>query len=182
MIQVNKNKKQTLLLGLLVFLTFNNGTAQEARLLEYLKNGEEKYESKDYSEAMASFNKALELDPYDSLGFHPWLFFNKGTCKAALEDYRGAIINFDKAIDLMPFYAAAFFNRAFSKYKLKDYTGALVDYEKVLKLSPKDAKSYYFVGLIKYEFGDTNGACLDWSMAGEYGFYDVYDIIKKYCK
>jgi len=36
-------------------------------------------------------------------------------------------------------------------------------------------------GYAKYSLGDKDGACLDWSKAGELGYSDAYDAIKKYC-
>ena len=45
--------------------------------------------------------------------------------------------------------------------------------------TPGDA--YFMRGLAKYTLSDTEGACLDWNKAGELGYGDAYEYIKKYC-
>ena len=50
-------------------------------------------------------------------------YFNRGTAKAKLEDHRGAILDFSKAIELNPKIADVYFNRGKAKGKLTDYRG-----------------------------------------------------------
>ena len=108
-------------------------------------------------------------------------YFNRGIAKYNLGDYRGAIANYNKVIELNPNDAATYNNRGNAKHKLGDYRGAIADYNKVLKLNPNNADAYNNKGFAKHKLGDKNGACLDWSKAGELGYYEAYDTIKKVC-
>ena len=60
-------------------------------------------------------------------------YYNSGVDKADLEDYRGAIQDYNKAIELDPEYVSAYINRGFSKKKLGDNRGAIQDYDKAIE-------------------------------------------------
>jgi tetratricopeptide (TPR) repeat protein len=49
---------------------------------------------------------------------------NRGVAKANISDYRGAIQDYSKAIELDPAYAGAYVNRGIAKGVLGDYTYA----------------------------------------------------------
>ena len=108
---------------------------------------------------------------------------NQGNAKYDLQDYRGAILDYNKAIELDPTYVKAYNNRGMAKANanLQDYRGAILDFTKAIELDPKNAILYYNRGLAKNALSYTDGACLDWSKAGELGYAHAYDRIKKYC-
>ena len=105
---------------------------------------------------------------------------NRGWNKAKLQDYRGAIADFNKAIEINPKFSLAYNNRGTVKVQLKDYRGAIADFSTAIALDPNNSAIYYNRGTAKFKLQDLNGACLDWSKAGELG-YDAYDKIRKYC-
>jgi tetratricopeptide (TPR) repeat protein len=74
-----------------------------------------------------------------------------------------------------------YYNRGLSKANLLDYRGAIADYTLAIKLNPKLTEAYLNRGIVKNILKDKNGACLDWSKAGELGYKEAYEIIKKYC-
>jgi tetratricopeptide (TPR) repeat protein len=108
-------------------------------------------------------------------------YYNRGVLKHDLEDYIGAISDFNKAIDINPNDDSAFFNRAVSKGKLKDYIGAIVDFSKAIEINPSKAKYYYYRGIGKLLLHQKNSGCLDLSKAGALGMDEAYDSIRKFC-
>ena len=73
--------------------------------------------------------------------------FSRGNAKEAiLNDYKGAISDFDKAIELNPKDADAYICRGTAKAILNDYKGAILDYDKYIELNPKDKNSSLFEG------------------------------------
>ena len=67
-------------------------------------------------------------------------FFNRGNSKYHLgDDYKGAIADFDAAIELDSEDAVAYNNRGASKGKLGDYEGAIADYDRAIELDPRNA-------------------------------------------
>ena len=66
-------------------------------------------------------------------------YFDRGVSKYELQDYRGAIQDYSKAIELDPSFADAYFNRGLVKYALNDIDGACLDWSKAGELGYYDA-------------------------------------------
>jgi tetratricopeptide (TPR) repeat protein len=77
--------------------------------------------------------------------------------------------------------ADEYFNRAFDKANLEDDRGAIDDYSKAIELNPNDTMAYYNRGISKLILGQKDEGCVDLSKAGELGYYEAYDMIKKFC-
>ena len=69
--------------------------------------------------------------------------------KVKLGDYRGAITDSNKAIELDPNRANAFDSRGEVKSKLGDYKGAISDFNKAVELDPNLTAPYFNRGLAK---------------------------------
>lgn len=65
------------------------------------------------------------------------IHYNRGTAKAALEDYDGAIEDYDMSIKLNPKYAKAYYNRGKAKQALDQHEAAEADFAKAKELDPK---------------------------------------------
>jgi len=61
-------------------------------------------------------------------------FYQKGVEKYNSCDYKGAIMNFDKEIEINPGCAKAFHVRGFAKYMIADKDGAFLDWLKAAEL------------------------------------------------
>jgi len=109
-------------------------------------------------------------------------YFNSGLAKQNLEDSRGAIQDYSKAIELNQNDAVAHYNRGVAKHNLGDYRGAIQDFNKAIELNPNYADAYHNRGLEKIKLKDINGGCLDLSKAGELGNATAYDAIKNLCQ
>ncbi len=108
-------------------------------------------------------------------------YFNSGLIKSKKQDYKGAILDYTKAIELNPNYAEAYSNRGTAKDKLQDYRGAIQDFNKAIELNPNLAGAYNSRGLDKIYLGQKDNGCLDLSKAGELGYAEAYEAIKKFC-
>ncbi len=93
-------------------------------------------------------------------------YCSRGNAKYASGDYKGAIIDFDKALELNP-DAIIYSNRGSAKGKLGDKTGAIMDFDKSLELNPENADTYYNRGAVKDESGDKAGAIIDFDKSLE---------------
>lgn len=143
----------------------------------YNNRGNAKNNLKDYVNALKDFTRAIEINPSYAIAY-----FNRGITKKEMEDNRGAIQDYTKAFEINPNDIQVLNNRGALKAKLGDYRGAIQDYNKAIVINPNEAFAYYNRGIAKYNLGDQAGACLDWSKAGELGTFQVYDVIKQYCK
>ena len=77
--------------------------------------------------------------------------------------------------------AEEYFNRAHDKLALEDFRGAIADFNKAIELNPNYAEAYSSRGLSKLSLHQKDEGCMDLSKAGELGYYEAYDMIKKYC-
>lgn len=132
---------------------------------------------KEFRKAMEFYNLAIEGDSSNSRAYK-----GRGKLKAQMEDFHGSVEDFNSAIKYNPKYADAYFNRGLSHYNLKDYNAAITDFSKVISINGKDYQAYVQRGMAKYQVSDTKGACKDWSKAGELGYFEIYETIKKNCK
>ena len=79
------------------------------------------------------------------------------------KDYRGAIPNYDKALELDPNYLEAYYNRGVTKIILEDHQCAIEDFDKVLELDPEyltvEAQvAHAHIGTAKKALGDIPGS------------------------
>lgn len=74
-------------------------------------------------------------------------YYNSGIDKYKAGDLRGALAEFNKAINLQEDFVSAYVNRANIKDDLGDPSGALVDYATALKYEQNDPNIYYNRGL-----------------------------------
>ena len=123
-------RKKKLILFLVVLNLFSFGQTAD----EYNERGNAKKRLKDYTGAIADYNKAIQLKPD-----YAEAYYNRGCAKDDLKDYNGEIEDFNKAIQLKPDYAFAYYSRGYSKHYLKDKIGACTDWSKAGELGCFDA-------------------------------------------
>jgi serine/threonine protein kinase len=79
-------------------------------------------------------------------------------------DYRGALAEYDRAIELKPEDSNLYNNRGLLKHeKLEDYPGALADYDQAIKFDDNSAIAYENRGFLKHQkLDDPQGALADY--------------------
>jgi hypothetical protein len=130
----------------------------------------------DFRGAIEDYDKAIEINPT-----FVYAYISRGYCKCLLNDYIGGIEDYNKAIEINNKDAEVYFERGRAKFQLNDYRDAIEDYDRAIEINPKYADAYAGRGLSKLMLKDKNGGCLDLSKAGELGFSEAYDLIKKWC-
>jgi tetratricopeptide (TPR) repeat protein len=123
----------------------------------------------------------------------------RGECKLQLEDYRGALNDFELALkenveqskpNIYNFIAE-------TKLYLKDYLGAINEVNKCIQINGGNtmhivdgileknnyylSRAYLIRGLANHLINKVESACVDWSKSGELGEAEAYIYIKKYC-
>ena len=109
-------------------------------------------------------NNTINKSTTNSLGTQ---YYYDGLDKYNLKDYKGAIVDFTKAIQINPNKSYYYFYRGISKKNLKDYNGAISDHTRAIELDPNDASAYNTRGYAKYNLKDYNGAIADYTKAIE---------------
>jgi tetratricopeptide (TPR) repeat protein len=86
---------------------------------------------KEYEEAIASYDKALEFKPDDH---QAW--YNRGIALDDLGRYEEAIASYDQALEFKPDYPDAWNNRGIALYNLGRYEQAIASYDQALEIKP----------------------------------------------
>jgi serine/threonine protein kinase len=104
------------------------------------------HEELDFKQALANYNKAIDLDPK-----YTYAYYSRGILKAnELGDPVGALADYSKAIELNPRFASAYHGRAILEAEIfSNLVRALADYNKAIELDPQCADIYYHRALLK---------------------------------
>ena len=109
------------------------------------------------------FERSLGIDTYSPNNATD--YFNLAKQNFFDQNFSGAIINFDYALNLDPNLNEAYLNRAISKTKIQDFQGALIDYNYFILHNPSDPEAYIDRGLCKLNIKDFSGAENDFNYA-----------------
>ena len=127
----------------------------------------------------------------------------KGNNKILLGDFKGAILEFTKAIMIDPDFPHPYTSRGAAKLELRDYDGAISDCLKAIRLhfkaeieaeknpaqnnqrksnnvNPIYGKLYSIIGTAKLLLGNVDDALIDLNSARLLGYKDAEDILKTY--
>ena len=78
-----------------------------------------------------------------------------GEEKSVAEDYKSAIVDYDKAIAVNSEHVRAYYKRAKAKYYINDFAGSISDFIYAVKLNPEHARAYNGQGVVKTKFGES---------------------------
>ncbi len=146
-----------------------------------------------FNEALADYNKVIEIDlnqiaalqqktaqdvkrgvsgydGYKLIAARATLaiaFFNRGLLFMDTGNFKQAISDFNKALEINPALAAPYHNRGMSYVGIEDYDNALSDFTKAIEINPTDAGAYNNRGNIYSAKGNFREALLDYSRAIE---------------
>jgi tetratricopeptide (TPR) repeat protein len=116
----------------------------------------------DYQGAIATFSKAIKLNPYLAEAYYRrgLAYFKTGNPHGAVFDYTEALKH-DR--DRMEFYYA----RAFVRLELKNFSGALEDVQAAIRLNGKYAPAYQLKGAIEQKLTMKSVAISSFKKAAE---------------
>ena len=94
-------------------------------------------------------------------------------------DYRKAIEEYDRFINLVPGRADAHYRRGMAYDNLGDFNRAMQDYNRAIEINPKLVEAYNNRGAVYDNLGDLNRAIKDYNNAIKLrpGFAEAYNII-----
>jgi curved DNA-binding protein CbpA len=92
-------------------------------------------------------------------------FYLRGTHYSQTKEYRKAVDDYTKAIELNPKFIDAYLKRCEMRYKLGDNSGVLEDCYQVATINPRVAKAHYYQGRARYSLGYTLPAIESYTVA-----------------
>lgn len=97
------------------------------------EKGNDFFKKKEYSSAIESYTKAIELDPTNAI-----LPANRAMALLKQEKYGAAEADCLQALTLDPLYVKAYLRLGSARFELQKFTMAKEDFEKALKLEPQN--------------------------------------------
>jgi tetratricopeptide (TPR) repeat protein len=130
----------------------------------------------EHQKAIFDFTSALAVNNKDELAY-----FNRAKEFAKIGMIKQAIEDYSKAIILNPSKIEYYFLRGELKVRSGEFLSAAADYTKVISLQPGNGNAYYNRGICYANINLKDNACDDLNRAGELGFFEAYEVIRKYC-
>lgn len=116
--------------------------------------------TKEYEQAVASYDKALEIKPDDHENWN-----NRGLALRNLGRYEEAIASYDKALKIKPDKYVSWDNRGVALRNLGRYEEAIVSYDQALKLQPDNHYAWNDRGLALDNLGRYEEAIANYDKA-----------------
>jgi len=109
------------------------------------------------------FDDIIKKNPTNIFAYN-----SRGIAKYEMQDLKGSIADYSKAIEINSNYNAAYFNRAISFYETSQIEASLNDYNKAIELNPSFPKAFNGRALLYMEnLNDLPQAVGDFSKAIE---------------
>jgi tetratricopeptide (TPR) repeat protein len=120
------------------------------------------YNQGKYDEALADYNRSLELRPDN-----PAILNNRGRTYDELGRYDEALADYNRSLELKPDDPVTLNNRGITYHKLKRYDEALADYNRSLELRPDNPITLNNRGSTYDELGRYDEALADYNRSLE---------------
>lgn len=149
---------------------------------EGIREADSRYYVKKFDEALLLYENLIaeKISCPDALKGEA--YYGRGRTKAALQDYRGAVADLNKALQMNPDsrkYGEALGNSYYllgnQKERFGDLRGAMEDYQRALKYQPESSETmngiaglYYERGVAKERRGELKGALEEFNTALKY--------------
>jgi tetratricopeptide (TPR) repeat protein len=118
---------------------------------------------KEYEQAIASWDRALEIKPDDH---QAW--YNRGVALGNLGRYEQAIASYDRALEIKPDYHQAWNGRGIALGNLGRFEEAIASWDRALEFKPDLHEAWYNRGSALVNLGRFEEAIASWDRALEF--------------
>jgi tetratricopeptide (TPR) repeat protein len=126
----------------------------------FFEEGERQYSLGNMKEAIAAYDKVIELEPGNSAAYN-----NRGVAKSTLGKRQEAIADYDRAIKIDSNNSDVYNNRGITKANLGKKQEAIADYDRAIKINPNNSNAYSGRGNAKSDLGRNKEAIADYDRA-----------------
>lgn len=126
----------------------------------YVRLGDECFERGEYSNAIANYNQALQVQSSDVD-----LYYKRGLAHYQIGDYEAAIADYSQAIQINLHDAKSYNKRGLALSQLGRLEEAINDYTQAIRINPNVAVAYKNRAEARSHVGDNQGAIEDYTQA-----------------
>jgi len=107
-----------------------------------------------WKDSIIFFSHTLKVTDYN------WLaYYNRGNTYKVLGNYKQAIEDYGRAIEIKPGYTEAYNNRGVTYNGLGNYKQAIDDFNRAIEIKPGYADAYYNRAVVYLNQGDNISGC-----------------------
>jgi tetratricopeptide (TPR) repeat protein len=117
---------------------------------------------KQYQQAIADFDRAIELDPTDVI-----TYINRGRLYFGLKKYEETIASLERALELDPENGTAYYYLGLVYRDLNEYQQAIAKFDRIVELNPNSPLAYHRRGSTFFLFEECQQAIADFDHALE---------------
>lgn len=136
---MNIQKTTLIFFSLLIFIACSSNE-------EYLQQARSEMQAKNWNKAIETLNVVVTNDANNFEAFNM-----RGVAYQEKGQYKNALLDFDRAIELNPKFYKAYYNRALTNTLTKNLETAKEDYDKAIELEPQNAELYLNRGFLMAE-------------------------------
>ncbi|MDR2388257.1 MAG: tetratricopeptide repeat protein [Tannerellaceae bacterium] len=114
-------------------------------------------QKKDYGEAEKVFEELVV-----NHSRYAMTYMMRGAMYFETGDTLGALDNYNRSVELDPYYPPAYGNRAIVYYRMNRLREALADLNEAIRLNTRESGYYINRGLVRYQMNDLRGAMADY--------------------
>lgn len=115
-----------------------------------VEQGDKSFESKNFTEAINFYSKALENSPEDMKTLN-----SRGVARSESGDYKGAEEDFNRALELMQKRLSDLYeNRGYAKFKSGEYEKATADFNRALEFNSNSTTAKINLGVSEKRSGN----------------------------
>jgi tetratricopeptide (TPR) repeat protein len=124
----------------------------------FLNFGQARQDTRNTAVALASYERAIQLDPRGAGGYA-----SRGRLRQQQGDHAGALADWNQVINLEPRAGDAYNARGLVRANQGDLPGAIADYTAALRLAPRTTEILVNRGQARFETRDIKGALADYN-------------------
>ncbi|WP_064965756.1 tetratricopeptide repeat protein [Tenacibaculum ovolyticum] len=138
---------------------YNKGIRWNKKSAElYWRRGNLHHRNKNYILAIKDLDKSIQIDSLFNTGYAYW---DRAISKENLNNYSGALLDYNNAISINPEKSNFYFFRGILKYRLKDSIGAHNDFNSAIELWDNYYLARSWRSILRVELKDFKGAMED---------------------
>jgi len=153
----------TALLGLHFVAHWSEGQLAEKQFALAFNRGLESVKEKDWRSAVDAFSEALRIEPPQPRSAEAYVW--RGISRGSLQDFPGAMDDFEQALQRDPTNALAYRGRGYFRARQGERDGAFADLSEAIKLAPQDDIALFLRGMLYSTTADAKRAVADFDEA-----------------
>jgi protein O-mannosyl-transferase len=132
-------------------------------------------------QALSDYDSAIIYSTTKVASYPIALYNNRSDARRRIGDFKGAIDDCNKALEIDTTNAQVYYNRAVARYSMHDLPEAIEDFTLAITYNQNYGSAYFNRGVLRLQLNDRLRACEDFQKSFSLGLSYAKDLIDKNC-